>query len=54
MEDARPVIALDEELERKFFQACDWWQFPVFLTLFLTGVRPGELTHLLLPDDLDL
>ena len=27
---------------------------PLFLLLLLTGVRPGELTHLLLPDDLDL
>ncbi|SFI23293.1 hypothetical protein [Planctomicrobium piriforme] len=35
-------------------EACDHRQFPVFLTLMLTGLRPGELTHLLLPDDLDL
>ena len=35
-------------------EACDDWQFPIFLTLMLTGLRPGELTHLLLPDDLDL
>src|SRR5262249_40254439 len=42
------------EQERLFLQACDDWQFPIFLTLMLTGLRPGELTHLLLPDDLDL
>ena len=35
-------------------KACDRWQFPVFLTLMLTGLRPGELVHLLLPEDLDL
>jgi integrase len=35
-------------------EACDDWQFPLFLTLLLTGLRPGELTHLLLPHDLDL
>ncbi|HBL42635.1 MAG TPA: hypothetical protein DDZ90_04505, partial [Planctomycetaceae bacterium] len=40
--------------EREFLEACDDWQFPIFLTLMLTGLRPGELTHLLLPDDLDL
>jgi hypothetical protein len=34
--------------------ACDDWQIPLFLTLALTGLRPGELCHLLLPDDLDL
>jgi integrase len=28
--------------------------FPLFLTLLLTGLRPGELCHLLLPEDLDL
>ena len=38
----------------KFLEACDDWQFPLFLTLLLTGMRPGELVHLLLPDDLDL
>ena len=28
--------------------------FHCFLTLLLTGMRPGELCHLLLPDDIDL
>jgi len=46
-------VLLSAEQERQFFEACDEWQFPVFLTLILTGVRPGELAHLLLPDDLD-
>jgi integrase len=54
VEDFRPVIIFTEEQEQKFFKTCDDWQFPLFLTLLLTGVRPGELTHLLLPDDLDL
>jgi integrase len=54
VEDARPIVVLDEALERQFFNACDDWQFPVFLTLLLTGLRPGELVHLMLPDDLDL
>ena len=37
-----------------FLEHADDWQFPIFLTLLLTGVRPGELTHLLLPQDVDL
>jgi integrase len=54
IEDARPLVMFDAEQERHFLQACDDWQFPLFLTLLLTGLRPGELTHLLLPEDLDL
>jgi len=54
VEDARPIVILSSEQERGLLQACDDWQFPIFLTLMLTGLRPGELTHLLLPDDVDL
>jgi integrase len=52
-QDARPIVLFTAEQERAFLEACDDWQFPLFLTLALTGLRPGELTHLLLPDDLD-
>jgi len=54
VEDFRPVAIFTEEQEQKFLEACDDWQFPLFLTLLLTGMRPGELVHLLLPDNLDL
>jgi integrase len=54
IENAKPVIIFTPELERRFLEACDDWQFPIFLTLLWTGLRPGELCHLLLPDDLDL
>jgi integrase len=54
VEDARPITVFTPEQEEKFLEACDSWQLPLFLTLFLTGLRSGELTHLLLPDDLDL
>jgi integrase len=54
VETARPVELLSPDQERQFIEACDDWQFPVFATLLLTGLRPGELCHLLLPDDLDL
>lgn len=53
IEDAKPVIAFNADQERQFLEACDHWEFPIFLTLLLTGLRPGELTHLLLPEDLD-
>ncbi len=54
VETSRPVTLLTLDQERAFLAACDDWQLPVFVTLLLTGLRPGELCHLLLPDDLDL
>lgn len=54
VEEQRPLVLFQPEQERAFLNACDDWQFPMFLTLMLTGIRSGELTHLLLPDDLDL
>ncbi|MCC7086804.1 MAG: site-specific integrase [Pirellulales bacterium] len=54
IENARPIDIFDEDTERAFLDACDHWQFPLFLTMFCLGLRPGELVHLLLPEDLDL
>lgn len=54
VESARAIEVLTLRQECDLLRACDAWQFPVFLTLLLTGLRPGELCHLLLPDDLDL
>jgi integrase len=54
VEDAKPIVVFSPVQERTFFDACDDWQLPLFLLMLLTGLRPGELTHLLLPDDLDL
>jgi integrase len=54
IEDAKPVVALSQQQASELMAVCDDWQFPVFLTLLFTGLRPGELTHLLLPNDLDL
>src|SRR5262249_50192132 len=54
IERDRPIILFDAKQERAFLEACDDWQFPLFLTLMLTGMRPGELAHLLLPDDVNL
>ena len=54
VQNARVITLFDADQERAFLEACDDWQFPLFLTLFLTGMRPGELCHLMLPEDLDL
>jgi integrase len=53
VEDAKPIAVFTPEEQRRFLDACDDWQFPVFLTLMLTGLRPGELCHLLV-EDVDL
>jgi integrase len=54
IEDAAPTIAFTNEQQEALLNACDDWQFPIFLTALLTGLRPGELIHLLLPENLDL
>jgi integrase len=54
IDNAKPIQIFTVEQERQFLEACDDWQFPLFLTLMLTGMRPGELMQLLLPEDLDL
>ena len=54
VENSKQVTLFTAEQEQSFLQICDDWQFPIFITLIMTGLRPGELTHLLLPDDLDL
>lgn len=53
IEDAKPVFVFDEESELAFLKACDRWSFPIHFTLAKTGLRVGELVHLLV-EDLDL
>jgi integrase len=53
IEEAKPIVLFTPHRERAFFETCDDWQLPIFATLALTGMRPGELVHLLL-EDLDL
>jgi len=53
VEDSKPIVLLTEDQEADFLAACDGWQLPIFATLLFTGVRPGELCHLLLPHDID-
>ena len=54
VEDSKAVLPFTPEKEMALHRACDDWQLPIFLTRLCTGLRPGELVHLLLPDDLDL
>ena len=53
IEDAKPIELFTSEQEEAFWAACDDWQFPIFLTMALTGLRPGEVVHLLVPNDID-
>ncbi len=52
-EDSKPIELFNAEQERQFLEAVDDWQFPIFVTLMLTGLRPGELSHLFWPDDIN-
>jgi integrase len=53
VEDAKPIFLFDEETELAFFQAAADWSFPVHFTLAKTGLRSGELRHLLI-EEVDL
>lgn len=53
IEDAKEVYVFDADRELQFFQAADDWSFVVHFTLAMTGLRPGELNHLLI-EELDL
>ena len=51
--DRRPVFVFSPDQELAFLQAADRWDFAVQFTLAKTGMRPGELVHLLI-EDVDL
>ncbi|MCE9531922.1 MAG: site-specific integrase [Planctomycetes bacterium] len=54
IEDAKPIFVFDADTELAFFQKADAWAFPIHFTLAKTGLRVGELVHLLIEDiDLD-
>ncbi len=53
VEDAKPLFVFDAESELAFLRAANRWAFPIHFTLAKTGIRPGELIHLLI-EDLDL
>ena len=53
IEDAKPVYVFDEITELAFFGAADDWSFPIHFTLAKSGLRIGELIHLLI-EEVDL
>lgn len=53
IEDAKPIFVFTADTELAFFKAASEWAFPIHLTLAKTGLRVGELVHLLI-EDLDL
>lgn len=53
LEDRKPVYVFDEDAECAFLKSADDWSFPIHLLLAKTGLRPGELRHLLI-EDVDL
>ena len=53
IEDAKPIFVFDADAELAFFQAASDWAFPIHFVLAKTGLRVGELTHLLI-EEVDL
>jgi integrase len=53
IEDAKPIFVFGAEVELNFFKLASDWSFPIHFTLAKTGLRVGELTHLLI-EDLDM
>lgn len=52
-ETAKPITLLDDPHQQRMLEQADTWFGPILVTLMLTGLRPGELVHLLV-EDIDL
>ena len=53
IEDAKPIFVFDADTAVAFFKAADPWAFAIHFTLAMTGLRVGELVHLLI-EEVDL
>jgi integrase len=53
LEDSKPIFVFTAETELAFLKVALGWEWPIHFTLAKTGLRVGELTHLLI-EDLDL
>ena len=53
IDDAKRIFVFDAQTELAFLKGCRDWEFAVHATLAKTGMRPGELCHLLI-EELDL
>lgn len=50
VEDAKPIFVFDFKMELQFLDGARDWDFPIHFMLAKTGLRPGELCHLLIED----
>ncbi len=53
IEDSKPIFLFNAESELAFLRRADVWGFPIHFTLAKTGMRSGELCHLLI-EEVDL
>jgi len=53
VEASKPVHVFDADTEVRFLHELNDWALPIHFMLAKTGLRPGELTHLLI-EDVDL
>lgn len=53
VENSKPVCVFDANTEVRFLRELNDWALPIHFVLAKTGLRPGELTHLLI-ENLDL
>ena len=53
IDDAKPIFVFDAKTELEFLRAASSQDFPIHIFMAKTGMRPGEVCHLLL-EDLDL
>ena len=53
IEDAKPIFVFNANTEMAYFRAASAWAFPIHFTLAKTGMRIGELVHVLI-EDVDL
>ncbi|WP_010583090.1 tyrosine-type recombinase/integrase [Schlesneria paludicola] len=53
VEDAKPIFVFDADTELRFFGAAKPWEFPIHFTQAKTGLRSGELCHVLI-EEIDL
>ena len=49
-EDAKPIFVFTEQQAVAFLNSANEWAFPIHCLLLVTGMRPGELCHLLIED----
>lgn len=53
IQDAKPIFVFNSNTELAFFRTASAWDFALHFTLAKTGLRTGELTHLLI-EEVDL